>query len=529
MVDLPGNTFDALFQQARQALSSGQLDSAREFAEAAIARKPSSFDGNMLMADICGRAGRTMDEILWIEKALARKPKHPPARLHLARRQLRAGELRSATRNFESVVRADRSASIAAQAAAGMATALEAQGKAERAARAIKDYVRGPGLETIPEVAAVHVRLTMAQRGADPGAEDRAREFAEGWLGTWESAGRGSGGPPSTMFAVRNLRFSLARLREDQGDFDAAFAAASAANATATGPAGASPTDASQSFDRDNFARVVDRQIAWGTPEQVGALAGPLAPSGLPVFLIGMPRCGSTLLDRMIDMHPQAAGAGELGTVDIIGSDVRALLGGPLPDALASMTSEQAQQIQDDYAGFIARVAAERSGRRRLDDSIARVTNKELFNHMHLPVIAATMPTAPIIHCTRNAADLAISCFMSPLPTDSCPFASDLDDIAARIAGYQRLVAHFRHLIPNRWLDVAYEDLVTDHEGVARRVLDFLELPWDDAVLRHHESKRVETTVSHQQVRKPLYATSVGRAERFAAHLSSAVRGLGQS
>jgi hypothetical protein len=309
---------------------------------------------------------------------------------------------------------------------------------------------------------------------------------------------------PAPGAPLRGLLHGLARARERLGDPDGAFAAAAEANALDP-PA----------HDPERTDEAVDRLIAWWTPERLASLPGPPAdpePTDLPVFVVGMPRCGSTLLERVLHAHPKAAGAGELGTVDVVPSPLAERIGRdePLPGLLEHLAAEHVAGLQADTVRML----------RRLAPGARRVVNKELFNLWHLGLIGVAFPRATVIHVVRDPADTGLSCFMERLPRTSCGWSCDLGHVARYWHAQDRLVRHFRGLVPNPWLEVAYEELVADLEGTARRVLEALGLEWDPRCLAFHEVRKAESTASIDQVRRPLHGRSVGRARRdFAAHL----------
>jgi hypothetical protein len=129
------------------------------------------------------------------------------------------------------------------------------------------------------------------------------------------------------------------------------------------------------------------------------------------------------------------------------------------------------------------------------------------------------LPSARIIHCRRDPLDMCLSCYMERLTSAQAPYADDLATLGLHHREHERLMAHWRDALAMPFLEIDYEDVVADQEGATRRLLEFCGLPWDDACLRFHEVERRDGTLSYDQVRRPLYASSVGRAERFGACL----------
>lgn len=214
-----------------------------------------------------------------------------------------------------------------------------------------------------------------------------------------------------------------------------------------------------------------------------------------PVFVFGMPRSGTTLLEHILAAHPDVAGLGEPPAL----SRIAASLDGqwPSPDAAAAH--------RQTYLGFCAAAAR---GRRRTVD-------KTPSNFLHAGLISLMLPGAKMIHCRRDPVDTCLSCY-SLLFARGYPFTYDLTELGDYYRLYLRLVAHWRRVLPpDQWLDIDYERLISDGGATIRRVLDFCGLPFQDACLRPHETARRVTSASLGQVRSPVYQTSAGRAAPF--------------
>ena len=157
-----------------------------------------------------------------------------------------------------------------------------------------------------------------------------------------------------------------------------------------------------------------------------------------------------------------------------------------------------------------------------------RIVDKQLGNYQMLGVIALLFPGARIIHCTRNPMDTCLSCYAQKLPPGTNTYASSLVHLGAFSRDMQHLMTHWCSVLSVPILEVRYEETVANVETVARSVIEFLGLPWDDACLHFHESRRTVLTLSADQVRRPIYTTSVGRAKRFGALLDPLREALGE-
>lgn len=483
---------DQQLDRAKAAWAARDLVACAAVCTEILAARPGDFTARMLLGDVRSARGDLPGAAREMELALAARPKDARARLHVARTWLGAGDPKKALRHFERARALAADDAGRAAAAAGMASVQEILGQPDRARRAVADIPDGPGGVPRLEIAEIRVRDLLREGRADEVEPlvDRVRSATP---------------PPPENGAHRGLLHGLARARERGGDVDGAFSAAAEANAMDPPP-----------YDPDATDAYADAMIAWWTPARLAAM--PTLPEGsdptdLPVFIVGMPRCGSTLLERILHAHPRMAGVGELGTLDVIPSPLADRIGRdePLPELLAHLTAEHVAGLARDTEKLL----------RRRAPGARRVVNKELFNLWHLGLIATALPRATVIHMRRDPVDTGLSCFMERLPRGSCPWACDLDHIARYWRTQDRVAAHFRGLAVNPWIDVHYEELVEDLQGTARRVVAALGLDWDPRCLEFHAVRKAESTASIDQVRRPLYATSVGRAERFAAHLGS--------
>jgi hypothetical protein len=232
--------------------------------------------------------------------------------------------------------------------------------------------------------------------------------------------------------------------------------------------------------------------------------------SDLPVFVVGMPRSGSTLIEQILASHPQVHGAGEL-------VQLRALFEADLPQAPDPAASSAELRIAAEALGKLRRFSAQAS----------RIIDKDLANFLHLGVIHRIFPRARIIHCRRDPLDTCFSAY-TKLFVGNLGFTYDLGELGRYYRSYHALMAHWRRVLPGSvFLEIDYETLVSEPEDETRRMLDFLELPWNDSCLRFFDTGRTVGTSSFAQVRRPLYRSSIGRAHPLARHLQPLLEALG--
>lgn len=234
--------------------------------------------------------------------------------------------------------------------------------------------------------------------------------------------------------------------------------------------------------------------------------------SSAPIFIVGMPRSGTTLTEQILASHPNIVGAGELRKIgEIVG---RLSEGGQYPEGLTAQGLENAAH---DYLAHIAEIGRD----------APRVTDKMPKNYMYLGLIALMFPNARIIHCRRDPMDTCLSCFAQNFGSGMA-WSSDLEDLAHRYCQYRRVMAHWRAVLPDGiMLEIDYEDTVVDVAGQVRRLIDFVGLQWDDACIDYYKTERRVFTASREQVRNPIYSSSVGRWKRYGDGVTPLVEALG--
>lgn len=322
---------------------------------------------------------------------------------------------------------------------------------------------------TAPDLIVSRARLLQRSGHAAKAADLLRREEAAGvgWR-PWHHAQAG---------------FSLAQILDELGDYPEAFEAATRANQIRGGR-----------FDSGAHTRWVDRVI-----ENATTTAGEGAETDRrPVFIIGMPRSGTSLLEQIVSGHSALYAAGELPLIGDIASRTTAWLNG------GSDAGELAG-LGRTYLGSLPAEAGDASF----------VSDKMPLNFLYLGLIATILPGARVIHCLRDPRDVAVSCYFQDFVDPALAFSFDLRQTANYYRDYWRLMAHWRERLARPILEVHYENLVGDIEKQTRRVLDFLDLPMEQACLSFHERKREVKTASHAQVRRPLYQDSVGRYRNY--------------
>ncbi len=310
--------------------------------------------------------------------------------------------------------------------------------------------------------------------------------------------------------AVRTrLNVALARYHDREGQYDRAFDFLSLAHAhdVLTRP-----------FDAAGYTRAIDLilEALPGEFFERAVTSGVL--SERPIFVIGMPRSGTTLTEQILCSHSRVAAGGELVALPNASSRILDLSPRrrPYPWGLQDLDAEQLATLARGYLDRLDKLYPD--GR--------KVTDKLPFNFMHIGVIALLLPKAKIVHCRRDPRDTCLSCYFTSF-ADENQFANDLGTLGRYYADYHRLMEHWRSAFPGRIFDLKYEGLIADPEPTVRNLLGYCGLEWEDSCLLFHETQRDIRTPSRWQVRRPLYRESVERWRNYAKHLGPLEQALG--
>ncbi|PWU09681.1 MAG: hypothetical protein C5B51_05800 [Terriglobia bacterium] len=241
-------------------------------------------------------------------------------------------------------------------------------------------------------------------------------------------------------------------------------------------------------------------------------------PSSVPIFVVGMPRSGTTLVEQILASHPQIHGAGELQYLEETACAVLKAYD-PLfryPECVPHLDGTILRRIGQCY---LARLPVAPAGKTRIVDKLPG-------NFLNIGLIHLALPNARIVHTLRHPIDTCISCY-SQLFAQGQYFSYDLAELGRYYRAYHRLMAHWRSVLPpSSFLDVSYENVVNDLEGEARRLISYCGLPWDDRCIKFHETARVVKTASSVQVRTPLYRSSLERWRRYEANIDPLLQEL---
>lgn len=457
---------------------------------AAVDADSGFVEARLELARFLDRQERAEEALAVLATAVEIAPDHAAAHNALGRALVKAG------RHAEGIERYRRAVALRpdfAEAHFNLGVCLQAEGRFDEAVAAHEQ-----ALALRPDLGEAHYNLSMIKR-------DKAGEAEIARL-------KGLLARPELSDQSRiNLNFSLARHYETLGEVDAAFCHYRSGNDLKA---------RNQPFDAARHVDYVDRLIATFDRDFFAARRDFGVRSELPVFIVGMPRSGTTLVEQILSSHPAVHGAGELDEFRLMVDRLPRCLGSEQghPECVAKLRAEAAESLAAEYLASLRGHSAES----------LRITDKMTGNYIRLGLIALLLPRAVVIHCRRDPLDTCVSCYFHNF-AQGLSFTYDLGHLGLVYREYERLMDHWQGVLPVPILELRYEDLIADQEGVSRRIVEFCNLPWDERCLNFHETTRRVRTASFWQVRQPVYATSVRRWCAFADHLGPLFEALGHA
>ncbi len=448
----------------------------------ALLIEPGRADTYLNLSALLAEAGQYEDAVEALERAVACDGNLPSARSRLAAHLSGLGKVRRAEALFRQSLAMNPDHM---DGWLGLGRALEDLGEADGAGAAYLNALRRR-----PD----HAQALGAWLALQPGTADgEARTLVD-------KAARIVRDGAVRAEARALVGYGLAKYHDRRGDPASAAQAGRLANEARRRHAGA--------LDRAALTARVDGIISAYSPEFFAARRRFGVGTEQPVFIVGLPRSGTTLTEQILASHPQLHGAGELPDLGRLAASVPGD-----EDAMWRAAARLDERGSRHLAGEYLRRLRDGAAKGRL-----RISDKSPLNFFQLAFAALLFPGARVIHCRRDPRDTALSIWMENFNPDQ-HYATDFGDLAHFTGEYERLMAHWREVLPLRCLEVTYEDTVADLEGQARRIMGFLGVPWNDRCLDFHTSERAVQTPSRWQVRRPIYSRSVGRWRAYAPHL----------
>jgi len=442
--------------------------------------------GNALMA-----LGRTQEAVTHYERALALDPAHANAHNNLGNICKNQGDFEAALAHFQRALELD-------PGHAGVLTNLANIWK-ERGdfAAALDHYDRAIAIR--PDYAEAHFHRAEIQHFQPGDAELAALEVL--------TAKQEAAGGKSPF-----IHFALAKALEDSGDYARAFEHFRKGNALRRRQI---------QYDEPLVLKIFERTRKIFSRDTLSLLAGAGDASAAPVFIVGMPRSGSTLIEQILASHPQVQGLGELPHLSIAVREV--LTAGDsqvqYPECVPALDGAVLRRLG---AAYLNRLPALAGGKTRSVD-------KNLANFFRIGLIRLILPNARIIHAMRDPMDTCVSCY-SHLFNSGLYFSYDLGELGRYYRRYQELMEHWRAVVePGAMLEIRYEELIDDVEGQSRRLIEYCGLAWDERCLEFHKTVREVKTASAVQVRKPLFRSSLQKWKRYETQLGPLLAELNYS
>jgi tetratricopeptide (TPR) repeat protein len=465
----------------------GRFGEAAESLHEALRHKPDNAPIHSNLGQVFFEQEKLEDAESCFRKALSFDPNYMKAKLRLARIHIDLDDLGAAQDIYDGIL-SDHPDS--APAWAGKANVLDHMRRTEEAYEIVRRFAQdGP-----PPPGLVHLYAALAQK------EHRQADVAEELEGMLAR-------PGLNRVDRRDLHFAAGRLYDRLGAIDDAFKHYEEGNRLR-------PT----SFDPEGNADSFARRMAFYSAERLAELPRADNESDLPVFIVGMPRSGTSLVEQILSCHKDIYGAGELRAIKKLAVS--------LVPSFDKRNDEADAPVHVDQP--LLNEAAERylEQLRRTAGDAKRVTDKMPYNFLHLGLIALLFPRARVIHCVRDPIDTCLSCYFQNFARGN--FSSfDLRHAGLYHRQYERLMAHWGEVLDLPILEVHYEEHIAEPERVCREMLDFLGLDWDPACLRFHDSGRFTKTASRDQVREPIYTSSAGRWRNYERHIGPLIEALG--
>jgi Tfp pilus assembly protein PilF len=515
---------DSLHLLGLIACQCGRYDTAVEMIGQAIRLwKHNPFSNCTMGGDLTAQAG-TDDSVAQYERAFVLKPDYADAQNNLGVALFAQGRIHDAVTHYERALGLNPNH---ASAHNNLGAALTEQGKIDKAV-----WHHERALAINPGHAEAHNRLgnIFKDQGKVDDAMERYRrtiairpDHAEAHYNLAETKVFRKGDPDLAALEALagrdnlsankapSIHFALAKALEDIGDCVRALEHLHKGNALKRRQIDYDEKSVGELFQR--IRNVFDSGL-------FDRFQGEGDPSSVPVFVLGMPRSGSTLIEQILASHPQIHGAGELNDLD---AAVTSVLGAGgqrtrYPDCVPSLDGATLRRIGQAYLSHLLSRA----------DGKARIVDKLPGNFVNIGLIRLILPNAKIIHTVRHPIDTCVSCY-SKLFTSGQSFSYDLAELGRYYRSYKDLMTHWRSVLPSdAMLDVFYENVVDDLEGQARRMIDYCGLPWDDRCLSFDKTGRTVKTASAIQVRKPLFRSSLQRWRKCEAGIGPLLNELGE-
>jgi len=489
-IQLYGGSVESLFNLAGLLADQGALRDAIGYYRQAAALGPDIPEVHHGLGATLARNGDHEEAVTSLSLAIALRPNFPEAHFELGNANRGCGRIDVAAANFHAAIAARPDF---AEAHLNLAGTLQEQGRFAQA-----EPILRRAIDLNPDLSQAYYQILTNRKVTEADREELERLDAH-----YRRPGLGD---PDLI----NLGFTLGKAHDDLGDPDQAFGYFAEANRLKraslnydSGAVSAQFEMIAGIFDHGFLAERAD----WGER------------SRRPVFIIGMPRSGTTLVEQILASHPLVFGAGELPHIGRTAARLQSVRGldARYPGGALTLSEAGVRRLAGQYLNRLSQI----------DRTAARVTDKLPSNFIHLGFIRLLFPNAAVIHCRRDPVDTCLSCYTQNF-TNPLRFAYDLNELGLYFNDYERLMSHWSAVLPTPPLEIEYEALVADQEQQSRRIVAHCGLDWDEACLAFHATERTVGTASVWQVRQPIYKSSVKKWRRYEAHLGPLLDTLGR-
>jgi len=474
--------------EAQQRHRAGDLPGACELYQEALKHAPDHPDLLLALAEAETGLSRLDSARSNLRKAVRARPARAELRARLAQAELTAGDAHAALGEAEEALHLAPGLPIAAQTKAQI---LRVMGRRREAYDLLRPLVEGGETDG-------GVLVAFAEVAGPIEGDARAVELLE-------PIAENDDAPP----AIRaSALYRMASALDRMGEHERAFECARRANESQP-----------NTWSAEAITAQFTDMIRGTPPEEVARFRRAKALSELPVFILGMPRSGTSLVEQILATHPKVHAAGERNEISHMAQ--RLFSKGTPQDSIADRLANLRQGDVDREARRYVRTMKGLAG-----EGVERVTDKMPHNFLHLAAIDAALPKAHVIHCVRDPRDTCLSCYMLDFRGAMHAYTRDLELLGRFYNDYVRLMEHWTSVLRVPIMEVRYEELVAAPDRVVPQIIDFVGLEWDDACLRHHEIDRPVVTLSAEQARKPIYQTSRARWKNYERPLQPLIETL---
>jgi len=463
---------------------------AKECFEHVVRLKPNSAEAHINLAKALIPLGLFQAAVLAYQKVLNIKPDDLIAHQYLNATLVRLGRFDEAYAGY------DRMLALSPknpQIIAAKAKVLEIKGDKKQAYELLKPLIKQ--YPDNPKIAVVFAAVCN-----EVGHRDNAAKMLETIIENSQIK--------LQQEIASEVHFALGQLYDGAANYEKAFSHYLQANMIK-----------GRTFDIGDFTNHIDEVIKTFSAEALIKAPNSTIPTNSAIFIIGMPRSGTSLVEQILASHPDITAAGELYEIANLDNEITNLIDSHnlYPHYLNELTSDICNTIAQRYLNLLNEISS----------TSRYVTNKMPQNFLILGLISKLFPQARIIHCQRDPRDTCISCFFQDF-NQGHDYAYNLENLGAYNRQYKKLMDHWRIVINRPIITIQYEELVTDQENETRRLLEFLDLPWDNACLHFYNNERVIQTASYDQVRQPIYNKSVGRWKNYEKYLQPLLKALAE-